>query len=130
MSPTLPVSYRVRSVELVQLRWYQRQPDLSKVQRVRRQVLLSESNVLGLRIIPVNIETLAVHAGRSVDPSTGAVTPPIHLSTTFERSPNAQYPLGYEYSRETNPNRKALEECLAALEGGTEALCFGSGMAA
>ena len=43
----------------------------------------------------MRIETLAVHAGRSIDPSSGAVTPPIHLSTTFERSQNGDYPLGF-----------------------------------
>jgi cystathionine gamma-synthase len=75
------------------------------------------------------IETLAVHAGRSIDPATGAVTPPIHLSTTFERSPDGQYPLGFSYSREGNPTRQSLEECLAALEGGKEALAFSSGLA-
>jgi cystathionine gamma-synthase len=78
----------------------------------------------------MHIDTLAVHAGRHADPATGAVAPPIHLSTTFQRSPDGGYPLGFSYSREDNPNRKALEECLAALEGGREALAFSSGMAA
>ncbi len=77
----------------------------------------------------MEIETTAVHAGRRIDPATGAVTPPIHLSTTFERSPDGEYPRGFSYSREDNPNRRALEECLAALEGGKEALAFSSGLA-
>ena len=77
----------------------------------------------------MKIETRAVHAGRHIDPATGAVTPPIHLSTTFERSPAGEYPLGYSYSREDNPNRHALEECLASLEGGNHAICFSSGLA-
>jgi cystathionine gamma-synthase len=77
----------------------------------------------------MKIETRAVHAGRHIDPATGAVTPPIHLSTTFERSPEGGYPLGYSYSRDDNPNRRALEECLADLEGGKEALAFSSGLA-
>src|SRR5712692_10861685 len=77
----------------------------------------------------MKIETRAVHAGRHIDPGTGAVTMPIHLSTTFERSPAGEYPLGFSYSREDNPNRRALEECLAALEGGKEALAFSSGLA-
>jgi len=77
----------------------------------------------------MRIETRAIHAGRRIDPATGAVTPPIHLSTTFERSVAGEYPLGYSYSREGNPNRKALETCLADLEGGKEALCFASGLA-
>ncbi len=77
----------------------------------------------------MKIDTLAVHSGRRIDPSTGAVTPPIHLSTTFERGPDGEYPHGFSYTREDNPNRKALEECLAALEGGKEALAFSSGLA-
>jgi cystathionine gamma-synthase len=78
----------------------------------------------------MHIETLAVHAGRHTDPATGAVAPPIYLSTTFERARDGEYPLGFSYSRDANPNRGRLEECLAALEGGTEALAFASGMAA
>jgi len=77
----------------------------------------------------MKIETRAVHAGRRIDPSTGAVTLPIHLSTTFERSPGGEYPLGFSYSREENPTRRALEECLADLEGGKQALAFSSGLA-
>src|SRR5712692_1190770 len=77
----------------------------------------------------MKIETRAVHAGRHIDPATGAVTAPIYLSTTFERSPAGEYPLGFSYSREGNPNRRALEECLAELEGGKEALVFSSGLA-
>ncbi|HTX38616.1 MAG TPA: PLP-dependent transferase [Bryobacteraceae bacterium] len=77
----------------------------------------------------MRIETRAVHAGRRIDPATGAVTLPIHLSTTFERSPDGQYPLGFSYSRENNPNRAALETCLAEIEGGSEALVFASGLA-
>jgi cystathionine gamma-synthase len=78
----------------------------------------------------MKIETRAVHAGRHIDPATGAVTSPIHLSTTFERDPDGAYPRGFSYSREDNPNRRALEECLASLEGGKEALAFSSGLAA
>src|SRR5438477_9391138 len=77
----------------------------------------------------MKIETRAVHAGRHIDSTTGAVTPPIHLSTTFERAPDGEYPRGFSYAREDNPNRRALEECLAALEGGKQALAFSSGMA-
>src|SRR5499427_11091072 len=77
----------------------------------------------------MRIETQAVHAGRRIDPATGAVTPPIHLSTTFERGVDGDYPRGFSYSREGNPNRRGLEECLAALEGGKEALAFSSGLA-
>lgn len=81
------------------------------------------------KILKMKIETLAVHAGRRSDPATGAVTPPIHLSTTFERGPDGEYPLGFSYAREGNPTRRSLEECLTALEGGKEALVFSSGLA-
>ena len=77
----------------------------------------------------MRIETQAVHAGRRIDPATGAVTPPIHVSTTFERGTAGDYPLGFSYAREDNPTRRSLEECLAALEGGKEALAFSSGLA-
>ena len=77
----------------------------------------------------MKIETRAVHAGRHVDPATGAVSPPIHLSTTFERSPEGSYPRGFSYSRDGNPNRLMLQQCLADLEGGKEALMFASGLA-
>src|SRR5580692_12271033 len=77
----------------------------------------------------MRIETRAIHAGRRIDPATGAVAVPIHLTSTFERSPEGEYPLGFSYSREQNPNRRALEECLAALEGGKQALAFSSGLA-
>ena len=75
-------------------------------------------------------ETLAVHAGHSVDPSTGAVVAPIHLSTTYERDADGSYPHGYLYSRNHNPNRNSLEAALAALEGGTSGAAFSSGLAA
>lgn len=78
----------------------------------------------------MRFETLAIHAGQMPDPSTGAVMPPIHLSTTFERASDGSYPGGYVYTRSENPNRAALEQCLAALEGGEVAAAFSSGMAA
>ena len=78
----------------------------------------------------MKIETLAVHAGHSVDLATGAVTPPIHLSTTFAREADGTYPRGYLYSRTSNPNREALETCLSALESGAAAAAFSSGSAA
>jgi cystathionine gamma-synthase len=75
-------------------------------------------------------ETLAVHAGHGVDPATGAVVAPIHLSTTFERAPDGSYPHGNIYSRNHNPNRDGLEAAMAALEAGTSSAAFGSGLAA
>jgi cystathionine gamma-synthase len=78
----------------------------------------------------MRIETLAVHAGHAIDEATNAVAAPIHLSTTFERDAEGGYPHGYVYGRSANPNRHALEEGLAALEGGADAAAFGSGLAA
>ncbi len=91
-------------------------------------------------------ETLAIHAGQEPDPLTGAVIPPIYQVSTYKQdgvgglrgeglgagggTGPARWVEGYEYSRTANPTRGALEECLAALEGGTRALAFGSGMAA
>ena len=79
---------------------------------------------------PDHWQTIAVRGERSVDPSTGAVTTPIHLSTTFERDRDGSYPRGYVYGRLDNPNRHALEAHLAQLEGGAAAIAFGSGAAA
>jgi cystathionine gamma-synthase len=76
------------------------------------------------------IETLAVHAGRNPDGQSGAVTPSIHLSTTFERDADGGYSNGYEYIRNDNPNRAALEASLTALEKGDWAVAFSSGSAA
>ena len=78
----------------------------------------------------MRIETLAVHAGHSPDRVAGAITPPIHLSTTFERAADGTFPSGFLYGRYGNPNRVMLEECLAALEGGEAAAAFASGTAA
>lgn len=77
-----------------------------------------------------NVETLAVHVGAKIDGDTGAVTAPIHMSTTFARDENGQLTNGFLYGRSDNPNRRALEELLAALEGGAKALAFSSGQAA
>jgi cystathionine gamma-synthase len=95
-------------------------------------------------------ETLAIHAGQEPDPVTGAVVPPIYQVSTYKQdgvggvrggtrsaaqhggvqSGAGRWVEGYEYSRTANPTRGALEECLAALEGGVRALAFASGMAA
>jgi cystathionine gamma-synthase len=75
-------------------------------------------------------ETLAIHAGQEPDPLTGAVVPPIYQVSTFKQDGVGGLRGGYEYSRSANPTRRALEECLAALEGGAAALAFASGMAA
>jgi cystathionine gamma-synthase len=97
-------------------------------------------------------ETLAIHAGQEPDPATGAVVPPIYQVSTYKQDgvgglrggklsggqPGGRQAAagpgrwieGYEYSRTANPTRGALEECLAALESGTRAFAFASGMAA
>ena len=78
----------------------------------------------------MRVETLAVHAGRRIDDPTGALSPPIHLSSTFERDPDGSYPRGFIYGRYGNPNRSQLEEACCALEGGAVAAAFASGQAA
>src|SRR5436853_7332379 len=78
----------------------------------------------------MKIETLAVHAGHKIDPATGAVSAPIHLSTTFERDVEGTYSRGFMYTRNNNPNRQALEEGISALEGGANAAAFASGTGA
>ena len=78
----------------------------------------------------MRIETLSVHSGLKVDPTTGAVTPPIYLATSFEREPHGSYRQGYVYSRLGNPNRGGLEQCVSDLEGGKAGAAFSSGSAA
>ncbi|MFI6985680.1 cystathionine gamma-synthase [Embleya sp. NPDC050154] len=75
-------------------------------------------------------ETLAIHAGQEPDPLTGAVVPPIYQVSTYKQDGVGGLRGGYEYSRSGNPTRTALEECVAALEDGTRALTFASGLAA
>ena len=75
-------------------------------------------------------ETQAIHATNLVDETAGAIATPIFLSTTFARDADGSYPKGHMYSRNSNPNRDALEKGLAILEGGAKAFAFGSGLAA
>lgn len=78
-------------------------------------------------------ETRAIHAGQEPDPRTGAVVQPIYQTSTYAQDAvpaGGGAPRGYEYSRSGNPTRDALQECLAALEGGGRGLAFASGMAA
>lgn len=74
--------------------------------------------------------TRAVHAGQTPDPTTGAVIPPLYLTTTFAQDGIGKLRNGYEYGRGTNPTRDALQAQLAALEGGRFAFSFSSGLAA
>jgi cystathionine gamma-synthase len=75
-------------------------------------------------------ETMAIHAGQEPEPRTGAVVPPIYQTSTYAQDAVGAPRLGYEYSRTANPTRDALQECLAALEGGRRGLAFASGLAA
>ena len=74
--------------------------------------------------------TRAIHDGQSFDPRTGAVIPPIFMTSTFVQDGVGGFRDGYEYSRGGNPSRDALQQQLASLEGGTHAFTFGSGLAA
>jgi cystathionine gamma-synthase len=80
--------------------------------------------------LPHGFETLAIHAGQEADPRTGAVVTPIYQVSTYKQDGVGGLREGYEYSRSANPTRTALEECLAALEGGSRGLAFASGLAA
>jgi cystathionine gamma-synthase len=75
-------------------------------------------------------ETRAIHAGQQPDPRTGAVVPPIYATSTYQQDGVGGLREGYEYSRSANPTRTALEECMAALEGGMRGFAFASGLAA
>lgn len=77
-----------------------------------------------------NFETLAIHAGQAADDRTGAVVTPIYQVSTYKQDGVGGLRGGYEYSRSANPTRTALEENLAALEGGRRGLAFASGLAA
>jgi len=74
--------------------------------------------------------TRAIHAGQHPDPSTGAIMTPVYLTSTYVQEEPAKTKGGYDYSRTKNPTRTALQENLAALEGGKHGLCFSSGMGA
>src|SRR5919204_6235716 len=80
--------------------------------------------------LPYGFDTLAIHAGQEPDAATGAVVPPIFQTSTYAQDAVGEPRLGYEYSRTANPTRDALQECLAALEGGARGLAFASGLAA
>jgi cystathionine beta-lyase/cystathionine gamma-synthase len=78
---------------------------------------------------PYGFATRAIHAGQDPDPATGAVIVPIYQTSTFAQEAVGVHK-GYEYARSGNPTRTALETALAALDGGTHALAFASGLAA
>ncbi|HEY0839384.1 MAG TPA: PLP-dependent transferase, partial [Vulgatibacter sp.] len=74
-------------------------------------------------------DTLAIHAGQAPDPTTGAIMTPVYLTSTYVQTGPGEHK-GYEYSRTQNPTRHALQDCLAALEGGRFGAVFASGLAA
>ena len=78
----------------------------------------------------MKIETLSVRVGRDIEAATGEVAPAVHLSTTYERDVDGEFSRGYDYVRPDNPGRRALEQCIAALEGGATATAYSSGSAA
>ncbi|HST46643.1 cystathionine gamma-synthase [Jatrophihabitans sp.] len=78
----------------------------------------------------LGFNSLAIHAGQEPDRLTGSVTVPIYQTSTYKQDGVGGLRGGYEYSRSANPTRTALEECLAALEGGARGLAFASGLAA
>ena len=67
-------------------------------------------------------DTRAIHAGQAPDPVTGAVSVPVYLTSTFAQHAVGETYGGYEYARTQNPTRKALEQCIASLEGGRHGL--------
>ena len=77
----------------------------------------------------MRFETAAIHAGQDPEPSTGAAVVPIYQTSTYVQEAVAKHK-GFEYSRTDNPTRRALETCLAALEGARHSIAFASGMAA
>src|SRR4051812_20586736 len=77
----------------------------------------------------MDFETRAIHAGQEPDPTTGAITVPIHQTSTYVQEAVGENK-GYDYSRAGNPTRTALETCLASLEGAEHGAAFGSGLAA
>ena len=74
----------------------------------------------------MRFETRAVHAGGEPDEATGAIAPPIHLSTTFEHGPGSEPLHGFLYQREANPTQERVEAALAALDGGVARVRVGS----
>lgn len=78
----------------------------------------------------MKFETLTIHAGQEPDPNNGAVMTPIYQTSTFAQDGVGNARQGYEYARTKNPTRLALENCVAALEGGQFGIAFSSGLAA
>ena len=88
------------------------------------------TNDTGSDLSELGFTTRAIHAGQEPDPRTGAVVPAIYQTSTYKQDGVGGLRGGYEYSRSANPTRTALEECIAALEGGAKGFSFASGLAA
>src|SRR5690349_14358455 len=105
----------------------------NRVRHDRAEEAAGHQGRLALRFMTGNtygFDTLAIHAGQDPDPRTGAVVTPIYQTSTYAQDAVGAPRLGYEYSRSGNPTRDALQECLAAIEGGRRGLAFASGLAA
>ena len=78
---------------------------------------------------PLDFETRAIHEGQEPDPTTGAITTPIYLTSTYVQDAVGEHK-GYDYSRVANPTRTALQQCLASLESAEHGVAFASGLGA
>jgi len=96
---------------------------------MERQEKTQEGQAVSSPAAAYRPETLAIHAGQSPEPRTGAISTPVFLTSTYVQAGPGEH-TGYEYSRTQNPTREALEANLAALEGARHGVCFGSGCAA
>jgi cystathionine beta-lyase/cystathionine gamma-synthase len=90
--------------------------------------LSHDRNPQSVRLASMNFETLAIHAGQEPDPAYGAVMTPIYQTSTYAQKKMGE--AAYDYARTANPTRTALQDCIAALEGGRHGLAYSSGMAA
>src|SRR5438093_10059190 len=77
----------------------------------------------------MDFETRAIHEGQDPDPTTGALTTPIYLTSTYAQTAVGEHK-GYDYSRVANPTRTALQQCLASLESAEHGIAFSSGLGA
>ncbi|OOB90380.1 cystathionine gamma-synthase [Rathayibacter sp. VKM Ac-2630] len=77
-----------------------------------------------------HFDTRAIHAGQEFDPTTGAVVPPVYMTSTFVQDGIGGFRGGYEYARSANPTRDSLQELIASIEGADVAYSFASGLAA
>ena len=90
---------------------------------------MSEQEKQSTETVTGSFRTRAIHVGNEVDPSTGAIIPPIHFASTFQQPAAGEWGK-FDYSRSGNPTRSQMQTTLASLEGGCGALAFSSGMAA